>query len=83
MLRHALLVAGLLIAATGLGCGESDEEKAQTHVCDARADLKTLIDDMAGLTPPTATADGVKTNLNAIDDDLRQINDAQADLNQE
>ena len=84
MLRLGLLVAGLLlIAATALGCGESDEEKAQTQVCDARADLKTQIDDLAGLTLATATADGVKKNLNAIEDDLKQIKDAQGDLNEE
>ena len=84
MLRVGLLVAGvLLIAATAFGCGESDEEKAQTQVCDARADLKTQIDDLAGLTLATATADGVKKNLNAIEDDLKQIEDAQGDLNEE
>ncbi len=84
MLRLGSLVAGLLlIAATALGCGESDEEKAQSQVCDARADLKTQIDDLAGLTPATATADGVKKNLNAIEDDLKQIKDAQGDLTEE
>ena len=84
MLRLGLLVAGLLlIAATALGCGESDEEKAQTQVCDARADLKTQIDDLAGLTLATATVDGVKKNLDAIEDDLKQIKDAQGDLNEE
>jgi hypothetical protein len=31
----ALLV---LAAGTAIGCGESDEEKAQNEVCDARAD---------------------------------------------
>ncbi len=84
MLRLGLLVGGLLlIVATTLGCGESDEEKAQTQVCDARADLKTQIDDLAGLTPANATADGVKQNLNAIENDLNQINDAQGDLSEE
>ena len=84
LLRSGLLVAVLLlIAAAAGGCGESDEEKAQTQVCDARADLKTQIDDLAALTPATATADGVEENLNAIEDDLNQIKDAQGDLNEE
>ena len=83
-LRLGLLVAGLvLIAATAAGCGESDEEKAQTQVCDARADLKQQVDELAALTPATATADGVEENLNAIEDDLNQIKDAQGDLNEE
>ena len=80
----ALLVAGLLlIAVAAVGCGESDEEKAQTQVCDARADLKKQVDDLAGLTVSTATVDGVEENLNAIEEDLNQIKDAQGDLNEE
>jgi chromosome segregation ATPase len=79
-----LLVAGLLlVAATAAGCGESDAEKAQTQVCDARADLKQQVDDLAALTPATATADGVEENLNAIEDDLNEIKDAQPDLDEE
>ena len=84
LLRSGLLVAVvLLIAAAAVGCGESDEEKAQTQVCDARADLKKQVDDLAGLTVSTATVDGVEENLNAIEDDLNQIKDAQGDLNEE
>jgi chromosome segregation ATPase len=84
VLRLGLLVAGLvLVAATAAGCGESDAEKAQTQVCDARADLKTQVDELAALTPATATADGVEENLNAIENDLNQIKDAQPDLSEE
>jgi hypothetical protein len=84
VLRIGFLVAGLLlIAATAVGCGESDEEKAQTQVCDARADLKTQVDDLAALTPATATAEGVEENLNAIGNGLNQIMDAQGDLSEE
>ena len=84
VLRLGLLVAGLLlIAAAAGGCGESDEEKAQTQVCDARADLKTQVDDLAGLTLGTATVEGVEEDLSAIEGDLNQIKDAQGDLNEE
>ena len=84
VLRLGLLAVGLLlIAATAAGCGESDAEKAQTQVCDARADLKQQVDDLAALTPATATADGVEENLNAIEDDLNDIKDAQPDLSEE
>ncbi len=81
---RGLLVAGLLlIAVTAAGCGESDEEKAQTQVCDARADLKQQIDDLSGLTVGTATVDGVKESLSAIEDDLTQMTDAEGDLSDE
>jgi hypothetical protein len=84
MLRPSLLIAGiLLIAATAVGCGESDAEKAQTQVCDARADLKKQADELAALTPETATEDGVKANLNAMKKDLNEIKDAQGDLNED
>jgi hypothetical protein len=82
-LRLGLLVAFLFVAATAVGCGESDADKAQTQVCDARADLNKQVDKLASLTPTTATVDGVSGALDAIEDDLTQISDAQGDLNDE
>jgi hypothetical protein len=77
------LVIGLVLA-TGLGaCGESDEEKAQNEVCDARADIQKQIDELSDLSLETATLDGVQQNLTAIRDDLRTIGDAQGDLSDE
>ena len=82
-LRLGLLASLLLIAAIGVGCGESDADKAQTQVCDARADLKKQVDKLASLTPATATVDGVSGALDAIKNDLGDISDAQGDLNDE
>jgi uncharacterized protein YjbJ (UPF0337 family) len=79
--KHVVVVALLVIAAIAVGCGESDAEKAQTQVCDARTDLKKQVDELAGLTRATATVDGVKANLDAIKGDLKQMKDAQGDLN--
>ena len=82
-LRLGLLVASLLVAATAGGCGESDADKAQTQVCDARADLNKQVNKLASLTPTTATVDGVSGALDAMKSDLQQISDAQGDLNDE
>jgi hypothetical protein len=82
-LRVGLLVAPLLVAATAVGCGESAADKAQTKVCDARADLKKQVDTLASLTPATATTDAVSGALEGIKSDLQQISDAQGDLNDE
>ena len=61
-----------------VGCGQ-----AQTQVCDARADLSKQVDKLASLTPTTATVDAVSGALDAIKNDLKQISDAQGDLNDE
>jgi uncharacterized membrane-anchored protein YjiN (DUF445 family) len=71
-----LLVAGLAVAA----CGESEQDKASTKVCDARADVKKQVDELRGLTLTTATVDGVTANLKAIRTDLGKIADAQGSL---
>jgi chromosome segregation ATPase len=82
-LGSALALIVLLLVPTAVGCGESDEEKAQNDVCDARADLKNRIDDLASLTITTATLDAVQEDLNGIRDDLNKIADAQGDLGEE
>ena len=79
MKRLALIV----VAVSGLlplACGESDEDKAKSQVCDARADIGKQVDDLAGLTISTASADQIQENLKAIDADLQDMADAQGDL---
>jgi hypothetical protein len=71
-----LLVTGLAVTA----CGESEQDKASTKVCDARADIKKQVDELRGLTISTATVDGVTANLKAIRTDLGRIADAQGSL---
>ena len=73
--------AVLLLLAFALGaCGESSEDKAQTAVCDARADIGKQVDELKGLTASTVTADAVQQNLSAIRSDLKDITNAQSDL---
>ena len=82
--RLGFLVVGiLLIAATAVGCGESDAEKAQNQVCDARADLNKQVNELAAFTAATATTKDVQQNLDAIKNDLNDIKDAQGDLNED
>src|SRR4029450_3490957 len=81
-MRHwtlaVLVVAGLALAACG---GKSDEEKALDQVCDARADIQKQVNELSSLTLTTATVDGIKGNLSAIVNDLKEITDAQGELN--
>ena len=75
----SFLAVVMLVFALG-ACGESDEEKAQNKVCDARDDIAKQVDELKGLTPATVTSDGVTQNLDAIKADLKDISDAQSDL---
>ena len=75
----SLLAVVMLVSALG-ACGESDEEKAQSTVCDARDDIGKQVDDLKSLTPATVTADAVTQNLEAIDNDLNDMDDAKSDL---
>jgi len=75
-----LLAVALLLA---VGCGESKEDKAKKQVCNARSDLQKQVNELSNLTLATATSEGVKNNIKAIQNDLKQIKDAQGDLNSE
>ena len=80
-MRTACSFLALVMLVFALGaCGESDEEKAQNTVCDARADIAKQVDELKSLTPATVTADGVTQNLDAIKSDLQDISAAQSDL---
>ena len=74
-----LVAAALALAA----CGESTQDKAQTQVCDARADIQKQVSDLSSLTLATASVDGVQSKLKAIRSSLQKIADAQGDLNAE
>jgi hypothetical protein len=70
-----------LLATLALGaCGESQQDKAKSTVCDARADISKQVDQLKGLTISTVTVDGVQNSLKAINSDLSKIKDAQGDL---
>ena len=80
-MRLASCIPAVVALALALGaCGESSEEKAQTTVCDARADIGKQIDELKSLTPATVTTDAVKQSLDAIKKDLSDISGAQSDL---
>jgi hypothetical protein len=74
------LVALPLAAALLGGCGSSAEDDARTQVCAARDDIAEHVDELKALTVTTATTDQIGTSLNAIRDDLKQIQDAKGDL---
>jgi hypothetical protein len=80
MRRRTIAILALLSAALLVACGESEEEKAQDRVCDARADIEKRVDGLASLTITTASIDDVTSNLKAIRDDLEKIAAERDDL---
>src|SRR5829696_59762 len=73
------IIAGVL-AVVPVACGESEEEKAQNSVCDARADIQKRVDDLAAPTITSASIDEVTSNLKAIREDLEKIAAEREDL---
>jgi hypothetical protein len=79
------LMLGILLVSAALlsACGESDEEKAQNAVCDARADIEKRVDDLASLDVTSVSIDRVTNNLEAIGEDLEKIAAEREDLSSE
>ena len=78
--KWMIAMLACLLAALTVACGESEEEKAQNRVCDARADIQSRVDDLAALTITSASIDEVNSNLKAIRDDLEKIAAEREDL---
>ncbi len=75
------MLLALAPAALGLfGCGESKEQKAEKSVCAARADIKAKVTSLQSLTPTTASISTLKTDVNGIVEDLKNIRAAIPDL---
>ena len=72
LLKHILtaLLDRRCLAVAACGDAKSSQEKAQNQVCDARADIQKQVNELTSLTFSTATTDGVKKNLQAIQKDL-------------
>lgn len=73
----------LVVATVGLltaGCGKSTQQQAKDSVCGARARIAESVNELAALTNPAAAANQVQGDLVAIGANLRQITDAEANL---
>ena len=79
-MRRLALISVAVAGLIPLACGESDEDKAKSQVCDARAGIEKQVDTLTGLTITTASVDQIQQSLKAIGDDLKDIADAQGDL---
>ena len=75
-MTRLLTAAALALALTVVACGgESAEDKAQSKVCSARADIKKQVDELKSTTISSGSLEGVQANLSAIQKDVKQIAD--------
>ena len=74
------LLLGAALAACGGGGQSAKQDKADKQVCDARADIARRVQQLGNLTPATATIGGVQAQVDAIQDDLKDIAAARDDL---
>ena len=79
-MRRLALIGVAIAGVLPVACGESEEDKATSQVCDARADIQQQVDELSELSITTASVDQVQQNLKAIRDNLKDIADAQGDL---
>jgi peptidoglycan hydrolase CwlO-like protein len=76
-----LTVAALTLALTVAACGgNAAEDRAQSKVCDARADIQKQVDALASTTLSSGALDSVQKNLQAIQKDVEQIAGQQSKL---
>jgi len=73
----ALVAACALVVA---GCGKSKEDKAQTAVCNARADIQKQVDTLTSMSAGTVSITQVEDALKAIQNDLSTIKNEQPNL---
>jgi hypothetical protein len=75
-----LMLVGVVLVSLASCGGESDEERAQNRVCDARADVQRQLNELENLSVTTATLDGIERRITAIKDGVATIRDAAGDL---
>jgi hypothetical protein len=75
----AVLIAISVVALASCG-GESDAERAQNDVCDARSEIQKEIQALGSTDVETATVDGIRQRLDAINVQIGKIRDARGDL---
>jgi hypothetical protein len=75
-----LLIAALAATATVSACGESEADKAQNTVCDARADIQSEVETLKGLPLSADSVSKATSSLRSIQSSLKTIAGAQPDL---
>jgi hypothetical protein len=77
---RAALVICLLAPLAVLGCGESEQAKAEKSACQAKSAISASVQSIEHLTPQTASLSAVQGDVNAIAENLKKLEQAQGKL---
>jgi hypothetical protein len=75
-----LLIAFLALSFALIGCGETEEAKAEKTVCEAKRGIESSVQSLQSLTIANATISTVKNDLKSIEENLKKIKGAQGEL---
>ncbi len=75
-----MLVICLLTPIALAGCGESEQAKAEKSACEAKSAITTSVQKLQQLTPQTASVATVQSDVNAIGEGLKKLQQAQSKL---
>jgi hypothetical protein len=79
-MRSRAVVVCLLLPLVLAGCGESQQAKAEKTVCEAKTKIAASVRSLEGLTAANASVSTVQSDVKAIGESLKQIQEQQDEL---
>ncbi|MFI5005080.1 MAG: hypothetical protein ACHQE6_08705 [Solirubrobacterales bacterium] len=81
MMPPALTASLAMSLVLAVGCGESDQAKAEKTVCEAKTQIASSVKSLQGLTLSTTSISTVQSDVKSIGEGLKKIQGAQGQLN--
>jgi hypothetical protein len=81
-LTPAALTASLTLSLVlAVGCGESQQAKAEKTVCEGKTEIASSVKSLQNLTLSTTSIDTIQSDVKSIGEGLKKIKGAQGQLN--
>ncbi len=80
-MRSSIVAVCLLLPLVfAVGCGESEQAKAEKTVCEAKTKIAANVQSLESLTIANASVSTVQSDIKSIEEELKQIQGAQSKL---
>lgn len=79
-LAPPVLIASLTLSFALVGCGESEQAKAEKTVCEAKREIGSSVKSLQSLTIANASVSTVQSDVKTIKEGLKKIQGAQGQL---